>query len=546
MTIMGYSLPHDGSIAIIKDGKLLHLIEGEKDSGKRYSGVDKKVFLKYFRRYNPHILATKYFRNLSGEEVDSAYEGTNEDFIEQHNSVISLLNYKNYQLHENYSLFDKEPASFENFTTGVYTFSTTHERAHIMSAYGMSPFPQGQECYSLCWEGITGRFHHINENLDILSFPTILESPGMFYAAAYFFAIPGTFEEKAHLIAESKAWAGKVMALTGFTLPRQELEDYYKPIIDEVLDHKMYDMYDERFIPAMMDAFKNTPIIGVGLESQVFKDFVYYLAQGIYNRFFEFAKTLKPGLPLLISGGCGLNCGWNTAFKQCGIFSDVFIPPVTNDSGQAIGQAIDAQYYYTGNAKIEWDPYVGEEFEVDVHPEWKAQVADYKVVAKYLMNGKVFAWVDGKYEMGPRALCHRSLIAAPFHKSIHIRLNQIKQREMYRPIAPVVTEEDVSQFFDWEEESPYMLHFMKVKSKGLEAITHADGSARIQTVKSTDKMHSLLKEFKDITGFPILCNTSLNFKGKGFINRMSDLIKYVSENDIDGFIVNNILYLKDN
>lgn len=408
----------------------------------------------------------------------------------------------------------------------------------------MSPFEQGRECYSLCWEGVIGKFHHIDKNLNITAMPTVLNSPGMFYGAPYFFALPGSFEDKFVMLKEYKSWPRKLMALTGFAKPTKELEYKYKPIIEEILSHDMYDGYDERFMNALIKAFANSGIHGIGIQSQEFKDFMYYMSEGIYNRFLNFAKNLKKGLPLLISGGCGLNCNWNSNLKNSGIFSDVFIPPVTNDSVQAIGKAIEAQYYYTGNAKINWSPYTGEEFIYDVGVDM--EMCDNSFVAHLLARGKVLAWVQDKYEIGPRALCNRSLIAAPFKSEMHSRLNKIKQRESYRPIAPVVIEEDVNKYFDWDEESPYMLHFAKVKSEELCAITHVDETARLQTVNpvQNSKMYTLLKEFEKQTGFPILCNTSLNFKGRGFINKMSDLLRYVKENDIDGFVVNGKIYLK--
>ena len=165
-----------------------------------------------------------------------------------------------------------------------------------------------------------------------------------------------------------------------------------------------------------------------------------------------------------------------------------------------------------------------------------------------LKNNNVIAWVQGKYEIGPRALCHRSLLASPFKRKMHVKLNKIKNREQFRPIAPVCIEEDTPLYFDWTGKSPFMLYFQHVKDPALKAVTHADGTARMQTVceKDNKKIYDLLKEFKKRTGYSVLCNTSLNFKGKGFINRMSDLIKYVMNNDIDGMVVNDKFYIKKN
>jgi hydroxymethyl cephem carbamoyltransferase len=128
---------------------------------------------------------------------------------------------------------------------------------------------------------------------------------------------------------------------------------------------------------------------------------------------------------------------------------------------------------------------------------------------------------------------------------MHDRLNKIKKRESYRPIAPICLEEDVAQHFDWQGDSPYMLYFQRVLTRELPAVTHVDGTARVQTVseRQNREMWNLLKAFKALTGFGVLCNTSLNFPGRGFINCTSSLVQYVDENDIDGFVLFDKLYL---
>src|SRR6185312_16475051 len=110
---------------------------------------------------------------------------------------------------------------------------------------------------------------------------------------------------------------------------------------------------------------------------------------------------------------CGLNCDWNTQWKECGLFSDVFVPPCANDSGVSIGAAIDAQRYYTGQAKITWSVYAGAPFILDeTDPrDFVGTPLNLAEVSHDLRNGKVIAWVQGRYEIGPRALGNRSLLA---------------------------------------------------------------------------------------------------------------------------------------
>ena len=145
-----------------------------------------------------------------------------------------------------------------------------------------------------------------------------------------------------------------------------------------------------------------------------------------------------------------------------------------------------------------------------------------------LANDLILGWVSGRYEIGPRALGNRSILAAPFRDSTRVRLNEIKQREQFRPIAPVCLQDDAENWFGCDHESPYMLYTYRATTDALAAVTHVNGTARIQTVSpATNKnLYDLLVAFKARTGYGVLCNTSLNFNGKGFINNMTDLDAY--------------------
>ena len=124
------------------------------------------------------------------------------------------------------------------------------------------------------------------------------------------------------------------------------------------------------------------------------------------------------------------------------------------------------------------------------------------------------------------------------------RLNEIKQREDYRPIAPCCRIEDPTEAFVDDFEDPYMLYFNRVRSDRLGAVTHVDGTARVQTVSAAtnERLHRLLTAFAERRGLGVLCNTSLNFKGYGFINRMSDLIQYCEDRGVDDMVVGDAWY----
>lgn len=155
-------------------------------------------------------------------------------------------------------------------------------------------------------------------------------------------------------------------------------------------------------------------------------------------------------------------------------------------------------------------------------------------------------WVQGKCEIGPRALGNRSIFAAPFLKTTTTKLNQIKNREHYRPIAPICLEEDAALHFEECTSSKFMLTFYTVTDPRLKAITHVDGTARVQTITYRDSpaTYELLKNFKEATDVGVLCNTSLNFSGSGFINNRTDLERFCIKHNIMTFVINDTMYIK--
>jgi predicted NodU family carbamoyl transferase len=297
------------------------------------------------------------------------------------------------------------------------------------------------------------------------------------------------------------------------------------------------------------DDLEKSQYYNVGLDDPEFRNFAGIYSDKIFDVFYQFAKSnLKKRMPLLIAGGCGLNCDWNSKWKESDLFAEVFVPPVANDSGSAIGTAIDAQLHFTGNPKIDWNVYSGLSFNTagvfDPAP-YDLYETKYELIADLLANDLIMGWVNGKYEIGPRALGNRSILAAPFHESMTVRLNQIKQREQFRPIAPVCLEEEAAKWFDCDRASPFMLYTHSVRTDALRAVTHVNGTARIQTVSSSSNRHlyDLLVAFRARTGYGVLCNTSLNFKGKGFINQLTDLSEYALKRNLDGFVVEERTYL---
>ena len=141
----------------------------------------------------------------------------------------------------------------------------------------------------------------------------------------------------------------------------------------------------------------------MGVDDPEFRNLAGIFSDRIFDVFHQFARSkMKKGMPLLIAGGCGLNCDWNTRWKESGLFADVFVPPVANDSGSAIGTAIDAQFHFTGNPKIDWSVYSGQgfittgSFDLSQYDQYETK---YEMIADTLANDLILGWVSGKYEL---------------------------------------------------------------------------------------------------------------------------------------------------
>lgn len=519
MNIISYKPAHDGAIAYVEDGCLSFSIEAEKNSKPRFSSFSLLNFINVLSGLDstPDVLCVSGWwpdnTQLGDTPIGAGYRGISPNaMLEDIKFLGSKMNY----------------------------FSSSHERSHLLCSYALSPFPQGTPCYALIWEGVMGNFYEIDADLNITLLGEVLNEPGHRYALLYGLADP-TFQKDSQFSRFSDA--GKLMALAAFAT-REEATEEEKKISDFLLKRIFH------LKPIECEALKETYYYNVGLDDQEFRNFAKIFSNRIFDEFYHFAKSnMKKRLPLLISGGCGLNCDWNTQWKNTGCFDEVFVPPVANDSGSAIGTAADAQFCLTGNAKLEWSVYSGEEFietgtfERDSYDIFEAS---YERVAQLLTQDFILGWVQGKYEIGPRALGNRSILAAPFSNGTRVRLNDIKQREQFRPIAPVCIEEDAGKLFDCDFPSPHMLYFQKVKTTKLSAVTHVDNTARIQTVskQSNEKLYELLSAFRGLTGFGVLCNTSLNFKRRGFINNISDLCAFTRLRELDGFVVGRTCYIR--
>lgn len=520
MIILSYNPGHDGAFAYLEDGQLVTSLESEKNSRYRYSPLAVPDVFNIFSELKevPDVLCRSGWwsndTHLPEQQGVTGYHGINKSDI-----IIGKRR-----------LLGKT----------VEYFSSSHERSHLLCGFGMSNLPKGTPCYALLWEGVIGSFYEINAELNITKIADVMPEPGHRYALLYGLADP-TFDKS---VAEYSRFsdAGKLMALASFSKrskPTVEEEEIIAFLMQDCLHLK----------PKECVSLRHYRHYNIGLDDQEFRNFAGIFSDSIFDRFYQFAKSnMKKRLPLVIVGGCGLNCDWNTKWRESNLFSEVFVPPVANDSGSAIGTATDAQFYFTGNPKINWSVYSGLEFETNAifdASEFDESNTNYKIIADMLANNLIIGWVNGKYEIGPRALGNRSILASPFQHSTRERLNVIKEREQFRPIAPVCLEEDAEKWFGCNHPSPFMLYTQHASTDALEAVTHVNGTARIQTVspESNIQMHKLLEAFKLRTGYGVLCNTSLNFKGRGLINNIADLSAYTIKHGLDGFVIEGHIYM---
>lgn len=519
MKILSYNPDHDGAMAFLQDGRLMMSIEAEKDSNSRHSPVSHHDLLNALGDIDeiPDVICAggwwprNHLEYLRGSDVHVGYRG-----LLKNDVIVGQRRFLGKQVHY---------------------FSSSHERSHLLCAFGMSNVPKGTPCYALVWEGSIGAFYEIDSELNITLVADVLNQAGFRYGMLYGLADPAFPKDRVYPRIED---AGKLMALASFS-NRSTPSVQERKLLTFLLDGPF------RKLSAYKD-LEHAPHFNVGVGDPEFRNFARIYSDAIFDRFYQFAKgNLKNRKPLVIAGGCGLNCDWNSRWKESGLFSDVFVPPVANDSGSAIGTAIDAQFHFVGNPKIDWIVYSGRYFVTEPFDSEPYDVYEKnnELLADLLSNDLILAWVSGKYEIGPRALGNRSILAAPFERTTRVRLNEIKKREQFRPIAPVCLEEDAAQWFGCDQSSPFMLYTYHAKTNALAAVTHVNGTARIQTVspESNRSLYELLVAFKARTGYGVLCNTSLNFNGRGFINRIKDLSVFAIEHNLDGFAVEGRAYL---
>lgn len=290
---------------------------------------------------------------------------------------------------------------------------------------------------------------------------------------------------------------------------------------------------------------------------------------------------------LCLAGGVALNCVANGKLMREKLFDNIWIQPASGDAGGAVGAALAAYHLmlekprsvHAGDSMN--GAYLGPEFSQREIEErlgkagavFTAEIDEALIdsVAHALVDGKAVGWMQGRMEFGPRALGGRSIIADPRSPTVQKQLNlKVKYRESFRPFAPSVLREDVSQWFQLHSDSPYMLLVADVLStkqlpmsekqrqlfgidklnvvrSEIPAVTHVDYSARVQTVHSTTnpRFHRLISKFKELTGCPVLVNTSFNVRGEPIVCTPEDAFRCFMGTEIEMLAVGNSLLRKE-
>lgn len=295
------------------------------------------------------------------------------------------------------------------------------------------------------------------------------------------------------------------------------------------------------------------------------------------------------GMPnLCLAGGVALNCVANGKILRDGAFKNIWVQPAAGDAGGALGAALAATHLQCGITRkpgADRDrmkgSYLGPNFQQhDIEARLEAVGARFSVMstdrmldqtAGMLAAGKAIGWFQGRMEFGPRALGGRSILGDPRSPTMQKILNlKVKYRESFRPFAPSVLREDVAEWFELDDDSPYMLMVADVKPSrrrqmtaqenslfgidklnvvrsDIPAVTHVDYSARIQTVhaETNSLYHSLIRRFKSITGCPVLVNTSFNVRGEPIVGSPEDAFRCLMGTEIDALVIGNCVLLRE-
>ena len=436
-----------------------------------------------------------------------------------------------------------------------------HHRAHAASSFYYSGF---DEAAILTVDGVgewdtTSYGRGYGDDLEILETVEFPHSLGLLYST-----ITG------YLGFEVNEGEYKVMGLAPYGQPRY-VDLIRKLIINQsggqyLLDLRYFDftsfkrMYSDE-MPSLFGHPPREPRTEIhDFHKDLARSLQYTLEEILMDKL-KYLHELTGIENLCMAGGVALNCVANGRIKREGPFKRMFVQPAAGDSGGALGAAAIAhKHRANGKAKslsVFRHAYLGPAFsseDVASFVESTGMKArDFRgreaelltTIAKTLATGKIIGWFHGRMEFGPRALGARSILADPRGATMQDRINSIiKQRESFRPFAPAVVEDRAAAHFDLDHASRYMLETCQVKSPiKLPAITHVDGSARVQTVdeETNPRFARLLRAFERLTGCPILLNTSFNLNYEPIVCTPADALICFIRSGLDALVLEDFI-----
>jgi carbamoyltransferase len=408
-----------------------------------------------------------------------------------------------------------------------------HHVAHAASAYAAAGW---RDCATLVLDGrgesashLAGRV--VDGRLEVLAAQQLPHSLGIVYE-----------ELTAHLGFRRASDEYKVMAMASYGRPR---------FLEAIREH-VYATGDGGFVAQSPDWRRFAPALeggdGVGCRPE-HADLAASVQRRLEEVLLELALWLhaQTGSPrLAMAGGVALNCVANARLWAEGPFDEVWVQPAAGDAGTALGAALFVADALGDRVSPMRTAALGREWSEEELRGWLTgagvafeRVEDVAaVVAETLAADGIVAWFQGRSEFGPRALGHRSLLADPRVAENTERLNDVKGREQFRPVAPMVLEERAAEIFSGRLPSPHMLFTHDVAEQWREripAVVHVDGSARIQTVSAAEEplMARVLREFEARTGVPVVVNTSLNTAGRPMVDDPRDALECFGSAPID-------------
>jgi len=546
---------HDSSVSLFRRGVLIFACEEEKFTGIKHDSNFPKKTLEYL--VNRYDLSKKNIDVICFYEDPSLKKKRVVEYSKKNFYKKPITSVKNYiNLIRNTTELKR---TLSRLCDNV--FYSKHHHSHLYYSAFSSPF---KESAVVSIDGVgeydtTTISHHNGGPMKVETVSTYPHSIGLFYSAMTSF-----------LGFKPNEGEYKLMGLSSYGVGSDLVRKVNKLIKFEdgkiVCDLDYFDWYKSN---TTMYNYKLSEVLGMLPRlpeepiTQKHKDLAYAIQSVYESTFFNlltYVHKKYQSKNLCLGGGCAYNGSANGKIYKKTQFEHLWIPPAPSDAGSSIGSVIN---YHVGKGKsvdIPNKPFLGPSYRVNKDFKHLLKGRKYihienldvlfSIISKQIHKGSVVGYFRDEIEFGSRALGNRSILADPTDKNMKDRINKlVKRREGFRPFAPMVTKERQHDFFHMVEDVPYMNQVVRVKEDyvdRLSAVTHVDGTSRVQTVDRSNTIHGLLREYEKKSGFPILLNTSFNIKDKTMVLTPQDALETFDDVDIDILVLQNFIIFKKN